>query len=316
MIGTSVEKAAEYLRAGEAVAIPTETVYGLAANALYQKAVTRIFEIKDRPRFNPLILHIGDIDQINVFAENIPEKAFELVKKFWPGPLTLVLKKSPLISDLLTAGNEGVAIRMPNHPLSLELLKKLRFPLAAPSANPFGYVSPTTALHVERQLGDKIPYILDGGQSAVGLESTIVSFLNDEPVLLRAGGLATEEIEKITGELKHRTHSSSPLAPGQLASHYSPDVKIILGDIKENLKKYAPEKVAILSLSEQFTDVPVQQQIQLSRTGDLAEAARNLFASLRSLDQLPVGIILAELVPEIGLGRAINDRLKRAATPK
>lgn len=313
-IGTDIKQAIALLQEGKLVAIPTETVYGLAANALNIEAVASIFEAKGRPHFDPLIVHLHDKSQLNELCQDIPEVFHKLYKAFSPGPITYILKKKDIIPDLVTSGNETVGIRFPNHPLTRELLFESQIPLAAPSANPFGYVSPTTAQHVENQLGNKIPYILDGGPCSVGIESTIIDLSSDTPRILRLGGLALEEIQEITGPIDVNIHSSSnPQAPGMLSSHYSPGKKLVIGNIKELLKEHAGANTATISLSDTFNEVPSENQMILSPSGDLKEAATNLFKSLRDLDRDDVDVILAELMPENGLGPAINDRLKRAA---
>ena len=310
-IGSDINEAKRLLEQGEVVAIPTETVYGLAANALNVDAVTKIFEVKNRPSFDPLIVHVPDITAAWQYAEDIPEKLLSLANKFWPGPLTLLVRKKEIVPDLVTSGLDTVGIRCPDHAVTLKLLAQLSFPLAAPSANPFGYVSPTRPVHVEEQLGKKIRYILDGGECNVGIESTIVGILNDRPTVFRLGGLSIEEIEKVIGPVDISLHSSSnPKAPGQLQSHYAPGKKVILGDISENLKSVSVHQTAVLSFKQEYN---VPHQLVLSKTGSLTEAAKRLFLALRTLDKLPVDTILAELVPNEGLGRAINDRLKRAA---
>lgn len=313
-IGKDINKAKELLQRGELVAIPTETVYGLAGNALDKNAVVKIFDVKARPQFDPLIVHVPDIRTAATYVESIPEQAALLAKAFWPGPLTLVLKKKIIIPDLVTSGLDSVGIRCPDHSLTRTLLKELTFPLAAPSANPFGYVSPTSPQHVNEQLGDKISYILDGGICAVGIESTIIGFEAEMPVVYRMGGLRLEDIETIAGKLAVQTHSSSnPKAPGQLKSHYAPLKRVIVGDLGVLLQKYPIHSSALLSFR---TDFQSPHQIVLSPSGSLEEAAKNLFSALRTLDKFPVDVILAELVPEEGLGRAINDRLRRAAAGK
>jgi L-threonylcarbamoyladenylate synthase len=314
-IGTDITRAAALLNQQQLVAIPTETVYGLAANAFSEAAVLKIFEAKNRPSFDPLIVHTHSIGNFTQVATDIPDLAYRLAEAFMPGPLTLILPRATQVPLLVTSGNDSVGVRIPNHPLTLALLKELSFPLAAPSANPFGYVSPTTAQHVNQQLGDKIPYILDGGPCRVGIESTIISFAGGEPEILRLGGLALEEIEKVLGQPIRRvkTSSSNPQAPGMLSSHYAPRKKVLIGNIHQLLQTYDLDKVGILSFSEAFAGVPAARQVQLSPTGDMHEAARNLFAGLRYLDGQPIEIILAELVPETGLGLAVNDRLRRAA---
>lgn len=313
-IGTDIDKAAGLLKAGQLVAIPTETVYGLAGNALDPSAVAAIFTAKNRPRFDPLIVHVLDLRQAALYTQTVPQKAKLLAGAYWPGPLTLLMPRNELIPDLVTAGMPDVGMRAPAHPLTRELLSALSFPLAAPSANPFGYLSPTKPEHVNEQLGDRIAYILDGGACPVGIESTVVGFTNGEPVVLRIGGLTVEQVESVAGKALIQTHSSSdPTSPGQLTSHYAPAKKVILGDLSALLRMHPPGKVGVLAFSRTF-DVPYQ--VTLSRRGDVEEAARNLFAALHELERLPIDSILAELVPDEGLGRAINDRLKRAAASR
>lgn len=314
MIGTDIAHAAALLRDGQLVAIPTETVYGLAANALDEAAVARIFEVKNRPRFDPLIVHVAAVKDIARYAAEIPEKALALAEAFMPGPLTLLLPKRALIPDLVTAGSPLCAFRVPGHPVAHALLEQLEFPLAAPSANPFGYISPTTAPHVARQLGDKIPYILDGGPCEVGLESTIAGFDGEQMVIYRKGGLAIEAIESVAGKVQVRPHSSSkPLAPGMLKSHYAPRIPLVLGKLPDLVQQYQGEAIAILAFQHAVPGISDERQAILSPSGDLAEAARALFAAMRRLDASGATVILAELLPEQGLGRAINDRLRRAA---
>lgn len=314
MIGKDLNYAIQLLKAEAVVAIPTETVYGLAGNALSPRAVSTIFEVKNRPSFDPLIVHTSHLERIADFTAEMPEAAWQLARKFMPGPLTLLLPKSDRIPDIVTAGSPRVAIRIPAHPMTQELLAALNFPLAAPSANPFGYISPTTAQHVEDQLGDKIPYILDGGPCQIGLESTIVGFENDKVVVYRKGGIAVEDIEVVVGPALVRPHSSSnPEAPGMLKSHYAPSAPVMLGHIESLLPQYPGIKAGTITFRRTIPGIPSDWQLVLSPAGDLAEAARNLFAGMRRLDALQLDVILAELLPEEGLGRAINDRLRRAA---
>lgn len=313
-IGTDLQLAKAELEAGRLVAIPTETVYGLAANALNEQAVLEIFKAKNRPTFDPLILHAGSLEQVRSLLLEVPPLAEQLFETFSPGPLTILLPRTPQIPDLVTAGLPTVAVRIPRHPLTLELLQSLDFPLAAPSANPFGYVSPTRPEHVAAQLEDQVAYILDGGRSEVGLESTIVQ-ISEEGTLevLRKGGLPIEELENY-GPVEVFEHSTSnPRAPGMLKSHYSPKTPLQLGYLDDLIAEYPQKRLGILAFKRTISGVPVDRQCVLSESGDLAEAARNLFASIRSLDALDVDIILAEWVPEKGLGRAINDRLRRAS---
>ncbi len=314
MIGNDIEYAAELLSGGELVAIPTETVYGLAGNAFNSRAVSRIFAVKERPSFDPLIVHTSSADQIPDLVSELPKQAELLINKFMPGPLTVLLKKRAIIPDLVTSGLERVAIRIPKHPLTLKLLSQLDFPLAAPSANPFGYISPTTAQHVEDQLGNKIPYILDGGQATVGLESTIVGFENGKAIIYRKGGLSIDAIRAVIGDVYVREFSTSnPATPGMLISHYAPGAPVILGTIPALIKKYSHKKLGTISLNTLVDSIPRERQLILSERQDMEEAARNLFAGMRYLDRLHLDLIIAELVPEKGLGLAINDRLRRAA---
>jgi L-threonylcarbamoyladenylate synthase len=313
MTGTDLNYAAALLRKGELVAIPTETVYGLAGNAFSDRAVARIFEVKNRPSFDPLIVHTSNVERLSELVAEMPDEALQLARRFMPGPLTLLLPKKAVIPDLVTAGLIIVGVRIPSHPLALDLLGRLDFPLAAPSANPFGYISPTTAGHVEMQLGDKIPYILDGGPCQVGVESTIIGFPGGRPTVFRKGGVAVEAVEAVIGKVDVRVFSSSdPQAPGMLKSHYAPRIPLILGDIDLLLQEHQGKKLGIISFRKSYEQVPPHNQVVLSPSGDLTEAAQRLFAGMRELDSQDLDLILAELLPEKDLGRAINDRLRRA----
>ena len=313
-IGNDIDLAKNILEAGGLVAIPTETVYGLAGNAFNVEAVAKIFEAKNRPAFDPLIVHTNDMAKVKGFAKCVPDKAEQLMRTFWPGPLTILLEKEALVPDLTTSGLQSVACRVPNHPLTLSLLEVLDFPVAAPSANPFGYVSPTSAQHVAQQLGDQIDYILDGGEAKVGIESTIISFLETVPKVLRLGGLSVEDIEDEIGTVNVATHSSSkPAAPGMLKSHYAPKKTIVLLD-QINMNEISDfTQFGSLMFQEALQKLPSQNQLVLSPKGDLNEAAKNLFKGLRSLDEnKDIHTIITEFVPNEGLGRAINDRIRRA----
>lgn len=313
-IGNEIAIAKALLEEGKLVAIPTETVYGLAGNALNEEAVTEIYLAKNRPYFDPLIVHVGSVEAVSDYVEEIPGHASELMRRFWPGPLTILLPKKSIVPDLVTAGLDRVGIRCPDHPLTLQLLKKLSFPLAAPSANPFGYVSPTNPAHVNEQLGNKIDYILDGGECKVGVESTIVGFEDGESIVYRVGGLSVEDIESVIGKVTVNTHSeSNPQAPGQLSTHYAPGKPLLLGNIHQLYSQHKNKSMAVLSYREEYELPNVRTQVVLSPSGNLDEAARKLFSALRELDKLNVEIILTEEVPDIGLGRAINDRLRRAS---
>jgi len=320
-IGKDIVQAVQFLKEDGLVAIPTETVYGLAANAFSATAVAKIFAAKNRPSFNPLITHTHDVEQVKQYVQYMPEAALQLASAFWPGPLTLLLPKKDIIPDIVTAGSELVAVRIPKHPLTLELLQQLDFPLAAPSANPFGYISPTKAAHVEEQLGERIDYILDGGECKVGIESTIVGFEGDRVMVNRLGGASLEAIEELVGKERVSVHAKveenmNPKAPGMLKSHYAPGKKVLIGNISDLLNHYNKEEIAIITLKDYYPQISNDRQVALSVSGDLNEAAQRLFSALRELDKLPVKFILAELMPEYGLGKAINDRLMRAAADK
>ncbi len=315
-IGKDIRKAKEVLDAGGLVAIPTETVYGLAGNALDEEVVAKIFEAKNRPSFDPLIVHTNTLEKIRSFTKNIPEQAEHLAGQFWPGPITFLLEKQDIVPDLTTSGLSSVACRVPGHQLTLDLLATLEYPLAAPSANPFGYVSPTSAIHVNNQLGDKVDYILDGGESQVGIESTIVSCIEKKPKVLRLGGLSVEDIEDEIGEVDVALHSSSkPSAPGMLKSHYAPQKTIVLLN-EVNLHEITDySEFGAIVFQNEIKELPSANQLVLSSTGNVKEAAKNLFKFLRELDNRDhIHTIFTEYVPNEGLGRAINDRIKRATT--
>lgn len=316
-LGKDLTAAKRHLENGELVAIPTETVYGLAANGLNAEAVARIYEAKKRPSFNPLILHVKDLEQARALSSGFNEMAQKLAETFWPGPLTLVVPRAPHVPTLVTAGLDSVALRIPRHPLTLKLLHQLDFPLAAPSANPSGYISATTPQHVQRQLGHAVSYILDGGPCTVGVESTIIKVDDNQCTLLRPGGTPTEEIEAITGPLlKPVANTNKPEAPGMLSSHYAPGKKVVLGDLQQLYALYYEKSPLVLAFQKGLPEVPANRQLVLSPAGDLREAAAHLFEFLHRLDEMEGDIIIAEPVPNTGLGLAINDRLQRAAADR
>jgi L-threonylcarbamoyladenylate synthase len=299
----AVRRAAAQIRGGGVVAFPTETVYGLGASALDVRAVARIFEIKRRPSFDPLIVHIASARDLRRVALAEDPRARRLAQRFWPGPLTLVLPKRPAIPDLVTAGLPTVGVRVPDHPVAWRLIREAGVPIAAPSANPFGYLSPTTAEHVERHLGRDVDLILDGGPCRVGIESTVVSLVEKKVLLLRPGGTPAEEIRRIVGSLRAARRAGQ--APGQLPSHYAPRTPLA------PLGARVRGRVGLLayrSARPGFAAVEV-----LSPAGDLREAAARLFGCLRSLDAAGLDAILYEPVPRRGLGRAILDRLRRGS---
>jgi L-threonylcarbamoyladenylate synthase len=313
LTGHDIKRAVELLRKGELVAVPTETVYGLAANALDEDAVLKIYHAKDRPRFNPLILHIDSFEKIKKYANEIPGDCIKLAAAFSPGPITFLLTKKDSVPDLVTAGSKKVAIRIPDHGLLTELLGQLDFPLAAPSANPSGYVSPVAAQHVYEGLHGKIPYILDGGECKVGVESTIVGFENDKTIIYRLGGISKESIEKVLGkEVGLQLSHSAPDSPGQLKSHYATSTPLYFGNAEELISRFADKTTVVITLDKQFTNIEPAFQFQLSASGDLDEAARNLFSTLYKADELNADLIIAEPMPDKELGSVINDRLKRA----
>ena len=314
-IGSNVKKAKLILEQGELVAIPTETVYGLAGNGLNPEAIGKIYAAKNRPQFNPLILHVAHVDQVEKWVQAIPKACLDLIAKLSPGPITYLLPKSDNVPDIVTAGSHRVAIRIPAHDITLSLLSQLDFPLAAPSANPSGYVSPVSSQHVFDGLSGIIPYILEGGNAKIGLESTIVGFEEGKVVVHRLGGIAAEQLEEITGqEVELRLSHASPTAPGQLKSHYATRKPLFLGDIKALYAKHTDKKIGILSFQQTY-DFPGVMQHQLSLTGNIDEAASRLFSTMRDLDNADIEIILSEVFPDRGLGKAINDRLQRAAYP-
>jgi L-threonylcarbamoyladenylate synthase len=304
----TIAEAARLLREGELVAFPTETVYGLGADATNGHAVARIFEAKGRPRFNPLIVHVPSLEGAQRFAI-FDDDARTLALALWPGSLTLVLPKrldaSPPIASLVTAGLDTIAIRVPSHPIAQALLRAADIPIAAPSANISGRVSATTAAHVGADFGDKVPLILDSGPTQAGLESTIVA-LTPEPTLLRAGAVPREAIEALLGKHLAKPSGSAISSPGQLQSHYAPRARMRL-----NVEKARPGEVLLA-----FGKRAPEDALNLSRAGDLREAAANLFAYLRRLDADRPDTIAVMPIPEEGLGEAINDRLKRAAAPR
>ena len=312
-IDSQISLAAALLKQGSVIGIPTETVYGLAANAFDKEAILKIFAIKNRPSFDPLIAHIDSADKLNLLTDNINELDRTLMDHFWPGPLTILFQKSSTVPDILTSGLDAVAIRMPSHPITRALLTELDFPLAAPSANPFGYISPTTAQHVNDQLGGKIDFILDGGDSDLGLESTVVSTSAAGITVHRLGSVAIEELEKIARVSLDINNSSNPKAPGMIKSHYAPKKEIMIGS-KKDILETCNEGDGVIAFSD-WSNNHRHLKI-LSPSKNLSEAAHNLFKFLREMDNLDIDRILAEKVPQQGLGRAINDRLERASTKR
>ncbi|MEY3174902.1 MAG: t(6)A37 threonylcarbamoyladenosine biosynthesis protein RimN [Planctomycetota bacterium] len=317
-VGTDVGRAVELLRAGRLVAIPTETVYGLAADALNTTAVAAVFEAKQRPTFDPLIVHVPDRMAAQQLVLSFPPLAERLADAFWPGPLTLVLPRQSRIPDLVTSGLPGVGIRVPAHPLTLRLLRELQRPLAAPSANPFGGISPTTPQHVLDGLGGLVDYVLDGGPCAIGLESTVVSLMQARPLLLRPGGVSLEELESVVGPVERPAPESvsdetAQLAPGMLSRHYAPRTPLRLLEPDAAARPLPGQRSGLLTWGEFPEETGFDRICRLSPSGDLKICAANFFASLRDLDSAGLDVIIARLFPEHGLGRALNDRLRRGA---
>jgi L-threonylcarbamoyladenylate synthase len=304
----AIASAAERLRAGELVAFPTETVYGLGGDATKDESVAAIFAAKGRPRFNPLIVHLSRADEAEKIAQ-IDSRAALLMQRFWPGPLSLVLRRAPRcqLSLLASAGLDTLALRVPSHPVALELLRAVGRPIAAPSANRSGRVSPTTADHVLSELDSRIAAVLDGGPCRVGIESTVIDLTGMTPLVLRQGGVAVEEVAALLGPIAAPAAGEAPRAPGMLASHYAPNLPLRLNatsiEAGEALLAFGPDSPS-----------GARETLYLSKSGDVQEAAANLFAMLRALDRAEFTAIAVMPIPEQGLGRAINDRLRRAAT--
>lgn len=309
---TSVSEAARLLKEGEVVAIPTETVYGLAGNAFEPKALAKIFAAKERPTFDPLIVHIADIAQLTDIAKDIPDSAYKLAEAYWPGPMTIILPKKDCIPDLCTSALPSVAVRFPSHPIAQAIIKESGLPLAAPSANLFKHVSPTTAEHVAAQLADRIAGIVDGGPCSVGVESSIISLVG-EPTVMRPGAITPEMFKAILGEVKIKESTSKPgqpmLAPGQCDTHYRPQVPLYYGEVPAGYT--LPEHTVRIAFGTQTGPIPAT--VNLSATGDMVEATSKLYAFMHDLDDPKFNLILVDPIPNTGVGMALNDRLKRAS---
>ena len=309
---TSLQRAVEALRSGLCVGLPTETVYGLAGDGLNPSAVARIFEIKKRPAFDPLILHVASIAGLSRVAASVPEQARLLIGHYWPGPLTVVLPRTAEVPDLVTSGLDTVAVRCPAHPVARRLLELFGGPLAAPSANPFGRLSPTTAGAVEEELGAALALVLDGGPCAMGIESTIIDCSEGEPVLLRHGAISVEDIERVVGGVRISTDGEKIKAPGLLSHHYAPRTPLWLWEGSLEDSPHFDNRTGLLAWNRAPRHTgPVRV---LTPGSDPREAAANLFTHLRELDAAGVSRIVAETVPTGGLGRAIADRLQKASS--
>lgn len=306
----SIRQAASLLGEGGVVAFPTETVYGLGADAYNPYAVARIFEIKRRPSFDPLIVHIDSMELLYRVAAVIPSLALRIIERFWPGPLTIILKKRETIPDIVTAGLSTVGVRMPSHPVARSLIQALGGPIAAPSANPFGYVSSTKVEHVVRAFQGKVPMVLDGGDSEFGLESTIVSFRGDTAIIHRHGAIPVEDIRDMGTTVDEKERDNRCEAPGQLPYHYAPTkpLKII-----DSVGEVSVPNSSFLGFKKGREKPRAKHVKYLSKDGDLRESAANFFSYLIDLDREDIDLIYAERIPERGLGRAMMERLRKAA---
>lgn len=316
---TTIQEAARLLQQGLLVAFPTETVYGLGADATNAQAVARIYDLKKRPAFNPLICHVPDLEAVDTLAV-IDERVRAVAQAFWPGPLTLVLPQRPgnRVAEIATAGLPTIAVRVPQHPTALALLRAVGLPIVAPSANPSGAVSPTSALHVAKSFGDQAPYILADGSATVGVESTILDLSQPQPVLLRPGSVTRNDIENLIGPIATSATGAVITAPGQLSRHYATDTPLRLKavDVRDGEALLAFGSVKFIGVAGVgfVKDMPPHLYRNLSAEGDLNEAAANLFRMMRDLDQSGAHSIAVMAIPDTGIGLAINDRLQRAAT--
>lgn len=312
------EEAIFRLKNEDVVVVPTETVYGLAGSIRSNNAIKKIFRLKNRPFFNPLIVHIAKINDLSKIAKNIPEKAWKLANFFFPGPLTLVLeKKSESISNLITSGSKKVAVRMPNHKITLKLINKLGCPIAAPSANPYNYLSPTSSENVKKFIPELENAILDGGECVLGIESTVLAFNEKNVELLRHGGISIEAIESVLNEklIINISNIRKKDSPGMVNKHYSPKSKLIIcQDIYKAISLYPNNNIGILSFNKRLSIPVIKKEIVLSESGDIFEATKNFFSSLYILDSLNLDIILVKKFQNHGLGLALNDRLLRASS--
>ncbi len=319
LIGEDIQVAARWLRKGELVGLPTETVYGLAADATSEAAVRKVFAVKRRPLHNPLIVHVDGIAKIHPYVTHIPAPARVLLQAFTPGPLTLLLPANRVLPSVVNNGRRELAFRIPAHPMAQELLQALDFPLVAPSANAFTGISPTQPAHVQKYFDGQIPYILDGGSCIVGIESTVVGFDRDGlPVIYREGACSREQIEALVGPVRSKgvTAETEAPSPGMMAFHYAPETPLVLARSTEALPAgIDPARTGLIRMSTYHSGLPKEHQFLLSPSASAEEAARNLYEALHRLDRLKLDLIIAEKLPDIGLGRAINDRLQRAAHP-
>ena len=315
MITSEIPYAVNALNQGQLVAIPTETVYGLAGSAFNEKAIQKIFQLKNRPTCNPLILHTHCISEVTKFVKEIPPNALKLAEAFWPGPLTLLLPKKSIIPHSVTSGSHLVAVRIPNHTVTLALLKQLDFPLVAPSANPYTRISPTNSKMVNDYFGDALLCILEGDICSKGIESTIVGFQENAPVIYRQGAISVDAIEFIAGKSKVlATKNEKITTPGMSPMHYAPKTKFCIVESLLDFVQENPDlKIGVLSLGNTVIEESNTTCIQLSITADLEEASANLYKSMYELDGMNLDCIIIEKFPEIGIGKSLNDRIQRAS---
>ncbi|MAR40500.1 MAG: threonylcarbamoyl-AMP synthase [Flammeovirgaceae bacterium] len=311
-IGKNIDFAKDKLDKGGLVAIPTETVYGLGGNALNLESVDKIFNLKNRPSNDPLICHTNSISKIEKYVNKIPDVAYKLAEKFWPGPLTLIFEKKEIIPNKTTSNLKTVGFRIPNKEITLDLLKNLDYPISAPSANKFGYISPTRTEHIFKNFSQGIDYVLDGGACELGIESTIIGFENKNTIVYRLGSLVVEDIEKYVGDIT--IYSNEENFPGSFKSHYSPSKKLYLGDIKMLKDKFKDKRIGVLCFDKYYDFIKEKNQILLSKNSSLFEASKNLYSSLYELDNMKnIDIILSTLVEDTLIGRTINNRLIKSA---
>ena len=308
-----IEKATSLLKENFVVAIPTETVYGLAANVFSEKAIDQVFKLKKRPQTNPLIVHCSSLERVYDIVDNISEKGLNLAKRFWPGPLTLLLPKNESIPAVVTAGSNQVGVRVPNHRLTLKLLQNLDFPLAAPSANKYGSISPTCAEHVNLQFGSEIPFILNGGPCQIGIESTIIGFEEEKTIIYRLGKITIEEVIDVCGSEVYIKNEAGEVivAPGMVKHHYAPKTKLII--VSDFSKIDGSSKNGVILFNQEKIDgIPNNNKVVLSKDENFEEASRNLYKAFYDLDQLNLESIYIKLLPDSGIGKSINDRITRA----
>lgn len=316
VIGKDIAVAIQHLLNDELVGMPAETVYGLAANGFSEKAVSHVYAIKQRPSSNPLTVHVDRIAEVKQVVRDMPDTAEALLARFSPGPLTVLLKKNSFLPNSVTAGRAEVAIQIPAHPLTLELLRRIDFPLVAPTASFSLSTPPTHPYHVVKNFDGKIPYVLDGGLCEAGIESTVVGFEPDgTPVIYRLGVITPEEIEAVAGRAKIHGANGNVASPGSLLSAYVPKTPLYLADRFYPLRNYDVQRTGVLCFNRYYSDVPLANQFVLSPRSNSEEAAKNLYPGLRYLDSLQLDVMIAELCPPTSFGSVVNDRLQRAAYP-